>query len=222
MSETTKKNKLAEPSTALNGLLENLLSEVGIEQDIIPQKKTKKTLKKTAKRSITEVVEAEKASAEVVDIKKAIPKWGEEEFTALIFEAKGTKFAVPLVLLNGITPLPEKSTIIPGQPEWHLGVSMLRGKQLVAVDVHKLFGFSEAKNKIEISKNGYLIVVGDGGYGLYSEGLGTPIKLLPKDVRWATSSGDKEWLAGMLPDHMCALLDIEGVISSMYTRNINN
>lgn len=225
MTDSVKKTKLAEADTAIYGLLETLLSEVDpiVEQVEI---KPEKVLKKTEKRTITEVVEAEPLVVEVEktvaieELSSKFPEWGEQEFTALIFVIKDMKFAVPLVTLNSIMPFPERLTKIPGQPDWHLGVTTHRGQQIVAVDVHKLLGFSS--KKVAVEDKGYLLVIGDGGYGIHCEVIDTPVKLMPNEVKWTTDTEKKAWLAGMLPEHMCALLNIDGVIATMFAVDINN
>ena len=210
MSKDTKLTRLDEADTAVYGLLETLLSE--IEPEVLA--KTEKKLKKPEKRSITDLAETEEQSAEIKQVTKVIPAWGKTEFTALIVKAGGLKFAVPLVLLDSIAPFPEKRVRIPGQPDWHLGVSTHRGQKMVVVDIHKLLGFTEHIK--EIDSEGYVLVVGEGGFGLHCDSIGNPVKLQTDSVKWSLEENDREWMAGVLPEEMCALLDIDGVIASMY------
>lgn len=210
MSKDGKSPRLDEADSAVYGLLETLLSEIEPEVSV----KTEKKLKKPEKRSITDLVESEEQSAEIKQVTKVIPPWGKTEFTALIIKTGGLKFAVPLVLLDSIAPLPEKCVSIPGQPDWHLGVSTHRGQKMVVVDMHKLLGFTDQIK--EIDSQGYVLVVGQGGYGLHCDSIGNPVKLQTESVKWSLQENDREWMAGVLPEEMCALLDIDGVIATMY------
>lgn len=210
MSKDPKLTRLDEAGSAVYGLLETLLSEI----EPAVEHKTEKKLKKPEKRSITKLAETEEKSVEVKRVTKVVPAWGKTEFTALIIRRGGLKFAVPLVLLDSIAPFPEKRIKIPGQPDWHLGVSTHRGQKMVVVDIHKLLGFTEQVT--EIDKEGYVLVVGQGGYALHCDSIGNPVKLQTESVNWSQEDNDREWMAGVLPEEMCALLDIDGVIAGMY------
>lgn len=137
-----------------------------------------------------------------------LPDWAEQDFKALLVCIGKLRFAVPLVSLTGIARLQSSDslTAIPGQPGWYRGVTRHRGEKLVVVDLGRLLGMST-----EPVENGYLLVIGDGRYGLACSALAEQLTLGNGSVNWRQSSAGRDWQLGMLPEQMCVLLDLDAV-----------
>lgn len=138
-----------------------------------------------------------------------LPDWAQEDFKALLVCVGKLRFAVPLVCLTGIARLESSDdlTTIPGQPGWHRGVTRHRGEKLVVVDLGKLLGMPA--DRVE---SGYLLVIGEGRYGLACSTLAEQLTLSAGSVNWRQSSSTRDWQLGMLPEQMCVLLDLVAVI----------
>lgn len=61
----------------------------------------------------------------------------------------------------------------------------------------------------------YLIMLGESLWGLASEKLVNTVNLTTDDVKWRESTGKRPWLAGMVKEKMCALIDVEELISML-------
>jgi purine-binding chemotaxis protein CheW len=59
----------------------------------------------------------------------------------------------------------------------------------------------------------YVIMLGKSSWGLACEKLVNTISLEQDDVKWRSSEGKRPWLAGLIKQHMCALLDVEAMIA---------
>lgn len=135
----------------------------------------------------------------------------EGEFQALFFEVAGLTLAVPLRALGGIHELGEVNHLF-GKPKWFKGVMLHRDEKLNVVDTARWVMPEKYDNKLEASLNyQYLITLGDGKWGLLAEKLINNITLNKEDVKWRTDSGKRPWLAGVIKDKMCALIDVNNL-----------
>jgi purine-binding chemotaxis protein CheW len=223
MSLDSKKEKtqLNEPDQALSGYLEALLGEVEEYREeapeVAPAVETKAPPEPAVIAPVAEppaVVELETVSAEpevAVELPH-IPEWGQEPFQCLLFKAGGLTLAVPLVVLNSIAEWEEGLTNLPGQPDWHLGVLKHRGVQVTIMDTVRLIMPERADLTEEVGPPSHILIVGDGRWGLRCEKILKPITLEPEQVRWCHREKRPPWMAGTLPDHLCILLDLEGLL----------
>lgn len=134
------------------------------------------------------------------------------EFQALFFSVAGLKLAVPLKSLGGIHQWKEPNTIF-GKPKWYLGMMTNREEKLNVVDT-ALWVMPE-KYTAEMAETldyKYLIMLGESEWGLACESLVTTETLSPEDIQWRKSSNAKRpWLAGVVREKMCAILDVEAL-----------
>ena len=61
----------------------------------------------------------------------------------------------------------------------------------------------------------YLIMLGDSWWGMACEKLVNTVTLTKADVKWRESVGKRPWLAGMVKEKMCALIDVSELISML-------
>ena len=57
----------------------------------------------------------------------------------------------------------------------------------------------------------YLITLGDSQWGLLAEKLINNITLSKEDVKWRTNKSKRPWLAGVIKEKMCALIDVDNL-----------
>ncbi|BED89852.1 chemotaxis protein W [Pseudoalteromonas sp. MM1] len=135
----------------------------------------------------------------------------EGEFQALFFEVAGLTLAVPLKALGGIHQLGEVNHLF-GKPKWFKGVMLNRDEKLNVVDTARWVMPEKYDEKLEASLNyQYLITLGDSNWGLLAEKLINNITLSKEDVKWRKNSGKRPWLAGVIKEKMCALIDVDNL-----------
>ncbi|WP_420935306.1 chemotaxis protein CheW [Alteromonas sp. A081] len=136
-------------------------------------------------------------------------------FQALFFEVAGLTLAVPLTTLGGIHQI-DKIAPLFGKPDWFMGVMLHRESKLSVVDSAKWVMPEKYTEELAESLNyRYMIMLGESEWGLASEKLVNTVNLTKDDVKWRGSTGKRPWLAGMVKEKMCALIDVEELISML-------
>ncbi|UAA38146.1 chemotaxis protein CheW [Paraneptunicella aestuarii] len=185
----------------------------------IPEEKTPEPVSTPASRTISapiaeilpelELPEKVETSIDSLEILKG------GRFQALFFEVAGLTLAVPLIQLGGIHNLEEPSPLF-GKPSWFMGIMLHREEKLNTVDTAKWVMPEKYNEKLAESLNyQYLIMLGESRWGLTCETLINTVTLSPDDVKWREERGKRPWLAGMVKEKMCALLDITQLIDML-------
>ena len=139
----------------------------------------------------------------------------EGSFQSLFFSVAGLTLAVPLTELGGIHNL-EKPGPLFGKPDWFMGVMLYRDEKLKVVDTAKWVMPEKCNEILEDSlKYQYLIMLGDSGWGLACEELVNTVTLQSEDVKWRDMGGKRPWLAGMVKEKMCAMLDVKQLVTML-------
>jgi purine-binding chemotaxis protein CheW len=146
-----------------------------------------------------------------------IPQWAQSTFQCLQFTIGGMEVAAPLGELNGIIPLPEAMTVLPGQAPWFLGLVRNRGQNVQVVDLGQVMTSHTGNASRPDPKDAqYIMLIGNGRWGLCSDSVSNVITLHKEDIKW-----QKErlvpYVAGTVIDRMCSLLDIQILVSRLNT-----
>ncbi|WP_462154898.1 chemotaxis protein CheW [Pseudoalteromonas piscicida] len=150
----------------------------------------------------------EQTTTESVSAREA---YQEGEFQALFFEVAGLTLAVPLKSLGGIHQLGEVNQLF-GKPKWFKGVMLNREEKLNVVDTARWVMPEKLTPELEDALDyQYLITLGDSNWGLLAEKLVNNLTLKPEDIKWRTADGKRPWLAGVIKEKMCALIDVENL-----------
>lgn len=146
----------------------------------------------------------------VVAVEKA---YRQGKFQALFFEVAGLKVALPLKELGGIHKVVNINTL-PGKPDWYQGVMLYREQKINVVDTAKWVMPEKYDQQLaEKLDYQYVIMLGKSSWGLACEALINTITLEQDDVKWRAAEGKRPWLAGLIKQHMCALLDVDAMIA---------
>lgn len=143
------------------------------------------------------------------------PEWADEPFQALLFKLSGLSMAIPLIELDGILEWTDSLTELPNRSPWYLGLLDNRGKTLPVIELAQLVLPQKLREKNIAAGGGALnriILIGDSSWGIACDSVSEVITLKPDEVRWRSSRTKRRWLAGTVIDHMCALLDAEGLV----------
>ncbi|GIU36233.1 chemotaxis protein CheW [Shewanella schlegeliana] len=139
----------------------------------------------------------------------------DEEFQVLFFNVAGLTLAVPLVSLGGIVNL-EKVTSLIGRPDWYLGVQQYRDAQLNVVDTCA-WVMPEKYDAALAQKVSYqyVVVLEDSHWGLGCESLINTINIKKSEVNWRSQAGKRPWLAGVVKEQMCGILNVEALVQML-------
>ncbi len=144
------------------------------------------------------------------------PSWGQKEFQVLTFSIGELKLAVPLIKSGGIHRLKAKPTPMAGHPPWYLGLIAHEPGNISLIDTARWI----MPEKYEIAKAKgldyqYLISLDDTRWGLACSGVNDALTLNEDKVKWSSKGSKRPWLAGMIVNQMCALLDVDRLIEML-------
>jgi purine-binding chemotaxis protein CheW len=160
-----------------------------------------------AERIAPVVKAAAPATAPVV-----VKDYRQGRFQALFFDVAGLKVAVPLKELGGIHQLGNVSSLI-GKPNWFKGVMLYREQKINIVDTARWVMPEKYDQTLQQKLNyQYVIMLGNSNWGLCCETLINTYVLEQDDVKWRETEGKRPWMAGLIKQHMCVLIDVDAMI----------
>lgn len=203
-------SKPKEQLKAAESTFDNDLLNVEIEPIAEPAFETEKVNEVVDEEVIVPAITTiEKPELEIVTTSQS--DYFDGEFQALFFEVAGLTLAVPLKALGGIHQLGEVNHLF-GKPKWFKGVMLNREEKLNVVDTARWVMPEKYDDKLEASLDyQYLITLGDSQWGLLAEKLINNITLSKEDVKWRTNKSKRPWLAGVIKEKMCALIDVDNL-----------
>jgi purine-binding chemotaxis protein CheW len=111
-------------------------------------------------------------------------------------------------MLDGVARVQGPVSSLVGQPPWHRGLVRHRGQQLTLVDLGALLGLRDVQ---PVAEPDHLLVLPGGRVGIVCDDAPVPLELTGDRIRWARPTLQRPWLAAVLPDQMCVLMDIEAI-----------
>jgi len=175
-------------------------------------------LEKTIDKSAEVIVEnddvAIQTTKSVGTLKVDTPKdYLEGSFQAMFFEVAGLTIAVPLIELGGIHNV-DKTNSLMGKPDWFKGVMVHRDENINVVDTAQWVMPEKCDQQLKDSLNyQYIIMLSNSQWGLMAETLVDTVTLQQDDVKWIEGANKRPWLAGLVKDRMCALLNVDEMIT---------
>jgi purine-binding chemotaxis protein CheW len=179
----------------------------------------KPVLKQAPTKPVVATVETPKVETKLTSLKQQAKPvvrperaYRKGSFQALFFEVAGLVVAVPLIELGGIHNA-EKTSNIVGKPDWFRGVMLHREQQINVVDT-ALWVMPEKCDETLMNslKYQYIVMLSNSRWGLSAENLVDTVTLEQDDVKWLDAPSKRPWLAGLVKERMCALLDVEALI----------
>jgi len=142
-----------------------------------------------------------------------VAEYRQGKFQALFFEVAGLKVALPLKELGGIHKMVPLNHL-PGKPAWYRGVMLYREQKINVVNT-AMWVMPEKYDQALAEKLNYqyVIMLGKSSWGLACESLINTVTLEQDDVKWRSAEGKRPWLAGLIKQHMCALLDVDAMVA---------
>lgn len=138
-----------------------------------------------------------------VDLKEHL----DNRFQVLLCEVAGLTLAIPLVELGGIHKLTKISPIV-GKPEWFMGVLIKGSEKFQCIDTARwIMPEKYTPQLAEKLDYQFAIQLGKTPYVICCDSISTTIELSKDEVKWRVNDGKRPWLAGLLKEKMCALID---------------
>ena len=130
-------------------------------------------------------------------------------FQALLFRVRGVQLAAPLLRLSGALPWTDRITGVPEHPDRLLGVLVHRGRRVRVIDTARLILPSQ---NIDVARpSRHIVLLDRGGWGMTCDGLSEVLYIEPGAVKWREHASRRPWLAGMLRQRRCGLIDVDAL-----------
>ncbi|NOX76133.1 MAG: chemotaxis protein CheW [Gammaproteobacteria bacterium] len=218
-------SRLVEPQQALRVYLDALLCEVAFsdneESANAPLPIVVAEPPPTDVVVVESVAEATVSNESVVEVEESTvvtqQDWTRSAFQCLSFQVADVTLAAPLEKLSGILEVDEEPTELPGYAPWVVGLLPNRGQNVQIIDIAQIImpeGHS-APVKTARERLHYIILVGNGRFGLVADALSGVLNLEPDDVRWRGEHSKRPWLAGTAVERMCAVLDVDNLCEQL-------
>lgn len=143
---------------------------------------------------------------------RALPVWATTSFKTLLFRVNELTLAVPLSEINGIVAAPETITGLPGGEKWLLGLMPYRGSSVKIIDI----AYFMATENCHLPKNSFsayapknIVLAGGASWGFPCHDVLRIITAEPHQVRWRSDRQSRPWLAGIMNEPVCALIDVQ-------------
>ncbi len=136
------------------------------------------------------------------------------DFQVLYFDVNGVTFAVPLDELGGIHLIAELNHLL-GRPKWYLGLQTSKDNQLDVVDTARWVMADKLSDDSYKEDYRHIVMLGESLWGLACGELKGTELLETEQVRWREQVGKRPWLAGMVKEKMCALINVEALIAML-------
>lgn len=130
-------------------------------------------------------------------------------FQAIVFRVDNLKLALPLHLLGGIQKRDKTITPLPAKPAWFMGLLQHEPDNVQVINTGRYLLGKRYQN--DMSDYEFIVVIGNTTWGLACHELYTTIELTSDDIRWFAAAERRPWLAGMLREQMCALLNTDAL-----------
>lgn len=185
--------------------LETLLKKVSEPEEV------KEVFHEPASSAIDSLqISTEKSRARAIETEQESYRQG--DFQAMFFDVAGLIIAVPLIELGGIHKVDKTSSLM-GKPDWFKGVMLYRDEKINVVDTALWVMPEKCDEALKNSLNyQYIIMLNDSPWGLMAEHLVDTVVLSQDEVKWLEPSNRRPWLAGLVKEKMCALLNVSALI----------
>ena len=167
-------------------------------------------LQESAARAPEEAARVPCSPVEASDSERRVADWAYPEFQAQLFAVGKLQLAVPLNKLQGVVAWNDAVEWQTGQPSGCLGSLSYQERAVWVIDTAALVLPPERRELMPSLQPDYILIVGNGAWGLACHSVGEVIRLAWDEVNWRRHRGGRPWLAGTALRRGCALLDCDG------------
>jgi purine-binding chemotaxis protein CheW len=137
-------------------------------------------------------------------------KWKKSCFRALIINVQGLYLAIPEYSLENIQLFPKD---IADKTDNEFGSPITKKAKLNIIDTSKIVLPPNYQKELESPK--FIITLTKANWALSCNTISKTIEVQPNSVKWKQQSGKRPWLAGMLVEHKCGILDTTALIKHL-------
>lgn len=146
-----------------------------------------------------------------------------KSFQSIVCVINDTQIAFPLAELGGIHQI-SRIDRIAGKAEWCLGVMDIKGTSYNIVDgtrwlIDPKGNASDADGERTYQ---YVILLNDSDWGIACHDLVDTVLCEKENIKWRDPSRSKPWLAGIMKEQMCILLDTFAVVDMLQQGLVSN
>ena len=184
--------------------------EVKVEPEAIQEKQVEAPPEISVDTSIESALEISQ-EPEVELAYPDAPPWAQTSFDILLFDVCGLKLAVSMETLGRIIKVEHDTSQIIGKPPWFIGAYHESDQHLYVVDTAK---FIMPEKGFDLARDGfdYLIQLQRSDWTLACKEVYKTVRISPEQVKWRSQKGKRQWLAGTVIEHMCALVHVDTII----------
>ncbi|SHE23626.1 chemotaxis protein CheW [methanotrophic endosymbiont of Bathymodiolus puteoserpentis (Logatchev)] len=213
--------QLIEQELALDSYLATMLAELPSTEAIEEQERQVKKVVSSAVKVQAATVKTQEPSielvADVVTASKALsimPKYAQDEFSALFFKVGNLVLAAPLTDLSRAIRFDGKVTKIPQQPLWFIGLKAELEQKIGILNMAYLIQGKSRAGIRDYQQKPFtnVILTEDGQWGLACDELLTIAKLTSEQIRWRTDRKSKPWLVGTVIEQLVVVVDINELV----------
>ncbi len=153
-------------------------------------------------------------SSTAVKALSIMPKYAQDEFSALFFKVGNLVLAAPLTDLSRAIRFDGKVTKIPQQPIWFMGLKAELEQKIGIINMAYLIQGKSRAGARDYQQQPFanIILTEDGKWGLACDELLSVTKLVPEKIRWRTDRQKKPWLVGTVIEQLVVIVDINELI----------
>jgi len=140
-------------------------------------------------------------------------------FQALLFEVDGLQLAIPLIELGGIFQM-QTLNKIPGKPRWLMGMLVKSEMNYQCVNTALWMAPEKySESQAEQLAYRYAVQLGKTAWVLACSNVQSTHELNYDDIQWRDQGKKRPWLAGMIKQKMCALIDANQLIGLLASKS---
>ena len=139
-----------------------------------------------------------------------VPSWASSRFACSMIHVAGLSFLIPTQFIRGVRRISQPLSPVTKNVSWVKGRYRKNFENIIVIDTKFLaYGREEfIPPKHKADRDVYIVVVGNGQWGLSCESIGHGINLTNKQVSWRGKQGKRRWLAGTSVDNKSAIVDV--------------
>ena len=224
-TDTPKDNHLEDTTALVNEIVEKPESDpvipkpsvvspvvaVNIQPDIDVKEEPQAKIVKEEVNETLSTVELTEPEPEVELKYPQAPPWAQAGFAILLFNVCGLKLAVSMEALGRIIKVEHETSQIIGKPDWFIGAYHESDQHLYVVDTAKFIMPEKGYDLTELGFN-YIIQLQRSDWTLACKEVYKTIRITPDQVKWRSQKGKRQWLAGTVIEHMCALIHVDSLV----------
>ncbi|GAB1258062.1 chemotaxis protein CheW [Aurantivibrio plasticivorans] len=135
------------------------------------------------------------------------PSWAQDAFDILLFKVNGMTLAVPLISLGQIYEITDALSPLFGQAPWFVGIQPTPMGKINVINTAQ-YVMPERYHEETAQKPDYIMTIDRLHWGLTVNSVDQPIRIQVDDVKWRRDRSQQPWLAGIVKNHMCVLVDV--------------